>query len=89
MQAGCRRFDSVRLHHHFFDLIGKRLRFPVQSDACSGKAAAFTSFREIISVVGRTRVGVRWFARTNGGVVQVKYTNQVFVHRTKAGIVAC
>ena len=53
-------------------------RFPVQSDAGSGKAAAFTSFREIISVVGRTRVGVRWFARTNGGVVQVKYTNQVF-----------
>ena len=65
------------------------MRFPVQSDAGSGKAAAFTSFREIISVVGRTRVGVRWFARTNGGVVQVKYTNQVFVHRTKAGIVAC
>ena len=37
--------------------------FPVQSDAGSGKAAAFTSFREIISVVGRTRVGVRWFCK--------------------------
>lgn len=85
LQAGCRRFDSVRLHQTSLrppwrsptvlafagcaggqappspsDLIGKRLRFPVQSDAGSGTAAAFTSFREIISVVGRTRVGVRW-----------------------------
>ena len=51
-----------------------------------GPWVAFTSFREIISVVGRTRVGVRLFFGTNGGVVQVKYTNQVFSFLGKAGI---
>ena len=62
MQAGCHRFESVRLHHYTsirFDR--KAFGFPVQSDAASSEA--FTSFREIIGVIGRTRVGVRWSSR--------------------------
>ena len=47
----------------------------VLSDA--GSSEPFTSFREIISVVGASRVWGAWFERTNGDVVQVKYTNQM------------
>ena len=44
--------------------------------------AQFTSFREIIGVIGRTRVGVRCQydpsgSESNSDVVQVKYTNQM------------
>ena len=43
---------------------------------------AFTSFREIIGVIGRARVGVRCQydpsgSERNSDVVQVKYTNQM------------
>ena len=80
LQAGCHRFESVRLHH-FFDMIGKHLAFP----SCRTRARhgrAFTSFREIIGVIGRTRVGVRCQydplgSESNNDVVQVKYTNQM------------
>ena len=61
------------------DLIGKQPCFPVQSDAASSEA--FTSFREIISVVGCTRVWVQqgqsFGIGSNDNVVQVKYTNQM------------
>ena len=40
------------------DLIGKPLAFP--SNRTHASSEAFTSFREIISVVGCTRVGVQW-----------------------------
>ena len=79
LQAGCQRFESVRLHHYTsirFDR--KAFGFPVQSDAASSEA--FTSFREIISVVGCTRVWVQqgqsFGIGSNDNVVQVKYTNQ-------------
>ena len=62
MQAGCHRFESVRLHHNptrsestfwfFLVLLGR-----------SAHGAHLTSFREIIGVIGRTRVGVRWSSR--------------------------
>ena len=80
LQAGCQRFESVRLHHYTsirFDR--KAFGFPVQSDAASSEA--FTSFREIISVVGCTRVWVQqgqsFGIGSNDNVVQVKYTNQM------------
>ena len=82
LQAGCQRFESVRLHHYTsirFDR--KAFGFPVQSDAASSEA--FTSFREIISVVGCTRVWVQqgqsFGIGSNDNVVQVKYTNQLFL----------
>jgi hypothetical protein len=55
------------------------LHLLVQSDAASSEA--FTSFREIISVVGCTRVWVQqgqsFGIGSNDNVVQVKYTNQM------------
>ena len=63
LQAGCHRFESVRLHHNptrsestfwfFLVLLGRIARYVAQ----------FTSFREIIGVIGRARVGVRWSSR--------------------------
>ncbi|GLS81688.1 hypothetical protein GCM10007893_25090 [Paracoccus marinus] len=50
--------------------------FPVQSDA-GGTWCRIHIVQRDYSVVGRTRVWVRLLYGANGGVVQVKYTNQV------------
>lgn len=77
LQAGCHRFESVRLHHSHPDMIRENPWFCLVLSDAGFFGSRLTSFREIISVVGASRVGDAWFARTNGDVVQVKYTNQM------------
>ena len=82
LQAGCHRFESVRLHHS--------LRFDQKAQSVLSRPIGrsvhgthLTSFREIIGVIGRNQVGL-WCqydpsgSERNNDVVQVKYTNQMF-----------
>ena len=62
LQAGCHRFESVRLHQNF------RHDQQARCSVCSScwtrvHGTHFTSFREIIGVIGRNRVGLRWSSR--------------------------
>ena len=77
---GSNPLGSTISRHVTVDTISKRDGFafarPVGRTPSSGRH--FTSFREIIGVVGRARVGVRWSPvlrswKPNDDVVQVKY----------------
>ena len=87
LQAGCHRFESVRLHHS--SRHDQTAPFAVLSRPVGRGFARslLTSFREIISVIGCIRVWIRCQydpsgSDSNNGVVQVKYTNQMrlFLH---------
>ena len=63
MQAGCHRFESVRLHHYPTRSESAFWFFLVLSGRIARTVAQLTSFREIIGVIGRIRVGMRWSSR--------------------------
>ena len=82
LQAGCHRFESVRLHHPHPDMIRENPWFCLVLSDAGFFGSRLTSFREIISVIGRIRVWM-WCQygssgpESNNDVVQVKYTNQM------------
>ena len=63
LQAGCHRFESVRLHHYPTRSESAFWFFLVLSGRIARTVAQLTSFREIIGVIGRIRVGMRWSSR--------------------------
>jgi hypothetical protein len=63
LQAGCRRFDSVRLHHYPRHIRHDQTAASAFVSSCRTHGSFgihFTSFREIISVVGFIRVRMKW-----------------------------
>ena len=60
MQAGCRRFDPVRLHHFFSDLVELVITGSQKYTACESKEIKFADFPCEGKVGGSFDIVKRW-----------------------------